>query len=123
MLERQRGSIVNISSISAKHGGGYGTVSRACYAASKAGLLGLTRGLAREAAPHVRVNAVCPGLIETPMTQRLIARAGEEFKRWIPLERFGTPEDVAAVIWFLASPASGYLTGEIVDVNGGMLID
>lgn len=123
MLARQQGCIINVSSISAKHGGGQGTVSKACYAASKAGLLGFTRGLAREAAPHVRVNAVCPGMIETPMTRGLIARAAEELKAMIPLGRLGTPQDVAGIIWVLASPWARYLTGEVIDVNGGLFID
>ena len=123
MLERRKGCIIIVSSVSAKHGGGQGTVSKACYAASKAGLLGFARGLAREAAPHVRVNALCPGMIETPMTQALIARAAEELKAAIPLGRLGTPQDVAGMIWLLASPYAEYLTGEIIDVNGGLYID
>jgi 3-oxoacyl-[acyl-carrier protein] reductase len=123
MLERRKGCIINVSSVSAKHGGGHGTVSKACYAASKAGLLGFTRGLAREAAPHVRVNALCPGVIETPMTQALIERAAEELKAAVPLGRLGTPHDVAGMIWLLASPYAEYLTGEIIDVNGGLYID
>jgi NAD(P)-dependent dehydrogenase (short-subunit alcohol dehydrogenase family) len=123
MLERRRGKIINVSSVSAKHGGGPGTVSRACYAASKAGLLGFTRGLAREVAPHVQVNAVCPGLIATPMTQKLMERAGGELEALIPLGRLGTPEDVARMIWVLASPDADYLTGEVIDVNGGSYID
>jgi 3-oxoacyl-[acyl-carrier protein] reductase len=120
---RQRGRIINISSVSAKHGGGSGTVSKACYAASKAGLLGFTRGLAREAAPHVQVNAICPGIIETPMTDALIKRSGDALCATIPLNRLGTPQDVANMIWVLASPYASYLTGEIIDVNGGLLID
>jgi NAD(P)-dependent dehydrogenase (short-subunit alcohol dehydrogenase family) len=123
MLDRRKGCIINVSSISAKHGGGHGTVSKACYAASKAGLLGFTRGLAREAAPHVRVNALCPGMIDTPMTHALIARAADELKAAIPLGRLGTPQDVAGMIWLLASPYAEYLTGEIIDVNGGLYID
>jgi NAD(P)-dependent dehydrogenase (short-subunit alcohol dehydrogenase family) len=123
MLARRRGKIINVSSMSAKHGGGPGTVSRACYAASKAGLLGFTRGLAREAAPHVQVNAVCPGLIETSMTRELLARMAGELRAAIPLGRLGTPADVAGVIWVLASPYADYLTGEIIDVNGGLFID
>jgi NAD(P)-dependent dehydrogenase (short-subunit alcohol dehydrogenase family) len=123
MLHRQHGKIINISSISAKQGGGSGTVSKACYAASKAGLLGFTRGLAREVAPHVQVNAICPGVIATPMTEGLLARARDDLLARIPLGRVGIPEDVASMILFLASPAADYLTGEIIDVNGGMYID
>jgi NAD(P)-dependent dehydrogenase (short-subunit alcohol dehydrogenase family) len=123
MLERRSGKIINISSMSAKRGGGPGTVSKACYAASKAGLLGFTRGLAREVAPHVQVNAICPGLIATPMTAGMLSQAGEELLPLIPLGRVGTPQDVANLILFLASPAADYITGEIIDVNGGMYID
>ncbi|MEW6546687.1 MAG: glucose 1-dehydrogenase [Bacillota bacterium] len=117
-------AVVNISSISAKHGGGFGTVSKACYAASKAGVLGFTRGLAKELAPKVRVNAVCPGLIATPMTARLVeSPQAPEILKTIPLGRFGRPEEVAAVVLFLCLPEASYITGEVVDVNGGMLID
>jgi len=123
MLDRRSGKMINVSSMSAKRGGGPGTVSKACYAASKAGLLGFTRGLAREVAPHVQVNAVCPGLIATPMTNGLLSGATEELLSLIPLGRFGTPEDVAQTIFFLASPGADYLTGEIIDINGGMYID
>jgi NAD(P)-dependent dehydrogenase (short-subunit alcohol dehydrogenase family) len=123
MLERRRGKVINVSSVSAKHGGGPGTVSRACYAASKAGLLGFTRGLAREVAPHVQVNAICPGLIATPMTKQLTESARGELENAITLGRLGTPEEVARMIWVLASPDSDYLTGEVIDVNGGLYID
>jgi 3-oxoacyl-[acyl-carrier protein] reductase len=123
MLEAGRGKIVNVASMSAKMGGGPGTISRACYAASKAGLLGFTRGLAREVAPAVTVNAVCPGLIDTSMTRAFIARAGDEIAAGIPLGRLGTPDDVAGVIQFLASPAAAWITGEVVDCNGGTYID
>ena len=105
------------------HGGGHGPVSKACYAASKAGLLGFTRGLAREAAPHVRVNAICPGLIATPMPRGLLAGAAGELRAMIPLGRLGTADDVAGAIWFLASRFGEYITGEVIDVNGGLLID
>jgi NAD(P)-dependent dehydrogenase (short-subunit alcohol dehydrogenase family) len=123
MLKTGRGKIVNVASMSAKMGGGPGTISRACYAASKAGLLGFTRGLAREVAPAVTVNAVCPGLIDTPMTRAFIARAGDEIAAGIPLGRLGTADDVAGVIVFLASPAAAWITGEVVDCNGGTYID
>jgi 3-oxoacyl-[acyl-carrier protein] reductase len=123
MIEARRGKIVNVASMSAKMGGGPGTISRACYAASKAGLLGFTRGLAREVAPAVTVNAVCPGLIDTAMTRAFIARAGGEIAAGIPLGRLGTPDDVAGVIHFLASPAAGWITGEVIDCNGGTYID
>jgi 3-oxoacyl-[acyl-carrier protein] reductase len=123
MIENKYGKIINVSSMSAKHGGGKGTVSKACYAASKAGLLGFTKGLAREVAPHVLVNAVCPGLIKTPMTENLIKDSQDELLSMIPLHRFGSPEDVANIISYLASSKGDYLTGEVIDINGGMLID
>jgi 3-oxoacyl-[acyl-carrier protein] reductase len=125
MRERGWGRIVNISSISAKHGGGPpATVSKAAYAASKAGVLGLTRGLAKELAPDVTVNAVCPGLIETRGTRQLIERSDvNSILATIPKRRLGRPEDVAAAVLFFASPASDWITGECMDVNGGQYID
>lgn len=124
MLHQGWGRIVIVSSMSAKHGGVVGTVSKSCYAATKAGLLGLTRGLAKELAPTITVNAICPGVIETAMT--VPVTGGLESNRWlrdIPLGRFGCPEDVAHVAVFLASSWADYLTGEIIDVNGGLYID
>ena len=122
MLSNGYGKIINISSVIAKCGAGI--VSKATYATSKAGLLGLTRGLAKEAAPTVRVNAICPGAVDTPMAES-ITRGGkaEEVKSSIPLGRFGVPGDVAKVALFLASDGSDYITGEIIDVNGGSFID
>lgn len=124
MLHGRWGRIISISSMVAKHGGAYASVSKSCYAAAKAGILGLTHGLAREAAPYVTVNAVCPGVIDTGMASSLTS--GEERRRTlglIPLGRFGQPEDIAQVVAFLASEAAGYITGEEIDVNGGVYID
>jgi 3-oxoacyl-[acyl-carrier protein] reductase len=122
MAARKSGCIINITSIAGRNGGGPGA---AAYAAAKGGLLTYTKGLAKELAPHgVRVNAVAPGVIATPyherysppdLFQKLIAS--------IPCGRAGTPEEVADVIVFLASPAARYITGETVEVNGGMLMD
>jgi 3-oxoacyl-[acyl-carrier protein] reductase len=126
MLQRGRGRIVVVSSMSAKHGGGTGAgaVSKACYAATKAGLLGLTRGLAKELAPAVTVNAICPGVIETAMAAALLSGpAASKLRESIPLRRFGRPEDVAHAVLFLASPWADYMTGEVMDVNGGIYID
>ena len=125
MRERGWGRIVNIASISAKHGGGPpATVSKSAYAASKAGVLGLTRGLAKELAPHVTVNAICPGLIETRGTRGLLETADvAAILATIPKGRLGRPEDVAAAVLFFASPAADCITGECMDVNGGQYID
>ncbi len=119
MLARGAGRIVNVSSVSAHTGGAASAVSKFAYCASKAGVLGLTRGLAKELAPHITVNAVCPGSIETGMTLALIASKREAIVQSIPLGRVGTPEDVAVVIVFLATVEPNYLTGEIIDVDGG----
>ena len=123
MLARGAGRIVNVSSVSAHTGGAVSAVSKFAYCASKAGILGLTRGLAKELAPHITVNAVCPGSIETGMTSALIAARREAIVQSIPLGRVGTPEDVAAVIVFLATVEPNYLTGEIIDVDGGQWVN
>ncbi len=122
MIERQRGTIVNVSSISAHNGGGPGALA---YAAAKGGLTTLTRALAKELAPRgIRVNCVSPGLIgQTAFHARFTApEAFAAVEKTIPLGRAGTPEEVARVIAFLSGPDSAYLTGESVEVNGGMLM-
>jgi 3-oxoacyl-[acyl-carrier protein] reductase len=122
MVARQSGCIINVTSIAGRNGGGPGA---AAYAAAKGGLLTYTKGLARELAPRgVRVNAVAPGVIATPYHERY--SPPELFQKYIasvPLGRAGTSEEVADVIVFLASPAARYMTGETVEVNGGMLMD
>ena len=124
MLRNKWGRIVSISSMVGKHGGAYPAVSRTAYAAAKAGMLGLTRGLAREAAPHVTVNAICPGVIDTGIAQSLLTEAAlRRTLELIPLARIGRPADIANAVVFLASEAAGYITGEVVDVNGGVYID
>ncbi|MCW5622275.1 MAG: SDR family oxidoreductase [Burkholderiales bacterium] len=123
MLQRGGGRIVNVSSVSAQTGGAPSAVSKFAYCASKAGVLGLTRGLAKELAPRITVNAVCPGSIETDMTAGLIAARRATIEQSIPLARVGTPQDVAAVIVFLATVTPNYLTGEIIDVDGGQWIN
>ena len=124
MLRRQWGRIISMSSMVAKHGGAYPAVSKTCYAAAKAGILGLTRGLAREAAPYVTVNAICPGVIDTGMATSIVSgEQGRLTLSLIPRGRLGTPDDVANVVAFLASPAADYITGEAIDVNGGVYID
>ncbi|RVU19421.1 SDR family NAD(P)-dependent oxidoreductase [Methylobacterium oryzihabitans] len=123
MLEAGRGRIVNVSSVSANTGGARSAVSKFAYCTAKAGILGMTRALAKELAPAVSVNAVCPGSIETALTSGLIAANREAITGTIPLGRIGTPEDVAVVIAFLATVEPNYLTGEIIDVDGGQWIN
>ena len=122
MAARNSGCIVNVSSIAGRNGGGPGA---AAYSAAKGGLLTYTKSLAKELAPHgVRVNGVAPGVIATPYHERY--SPGEIFQRFIasiPLGRAGTAEEIADVIVFLASPAARYITGETIEVNGGMLMD
>ncbi len=123
MLAQRAGRIVNISSVSAQTGAGFGAVSKVAYCAAKAGVLGLTRGLAKELAPHVTVNAICPGLIQTDLTSRMIAAQGETLLKSIPLARLGTPEDIAEVVAFLATVTPCFMTGEVIDVDGGQWVN
>ncbi len=122
MAERKTGCIINVSSIAGRNGGGPGA---AAYSAAKGGLLTYTKSLAKELAPHgVRVNGIAPGVIATPYHLRY--SPGEVFQKFIaniPLGRAGTSEEIADVIVFLASPAARYITGETIEVNGGMLMD
>ena len=118
MVRRGGGAIVNISSLAARVGG---IATGVDYAASKAGILGVTRTLARQYGPRgIRVNAVAPGPIETEMTRHWGEELRRQFVERIPLGRLGTPEDVARVVLFLASPWAAYITGATVDVNGGL---
>jgi 3-oxoacyl-[acyl-carrier protein] reductase len=117
MLRQRYGRIIHLSSVV----GQTGNAGQSIYAATKAGILGFTKAMAREVASRgITVNAVAPGFIETEMTAKLSAKLQEEFLRSIPLGRFGTCEDVAESIAFLAGPAAGYITGQVISVNGGV---
>ncbi len=119
MLKQRWGRIVNISSIN----GQMGQAGQANYSASKAGVIGLTKATAREVAPRgITANAVAPGYIETPMTEVLSAELKETMLKMVPLGRIGTPQDVANAVRFLASEEAGYITGQVLGVNGGMLM-
>ena len=120
MRERGFGRIVNISSLAGQQGG---AVNGAHYAASKAGILALTKVVARELAPHgVTVNAVAPAAIEGPVMSALPGEQVEALRRSIPVGRLGLPEEVAAVVAFLASDDAAFLTGAAIDVNGGLFM-
>jgi len=117
MAKQRYGRIVNITSVAAF----MGNPGQANYSAAKAGMVGFTKTVAREYAGRgITVNAVAPGFIETAMTDALPENIREEMKKLIPLGRFGTVEDIAKAVIFLASPYSGYITGQVIHVNGGM---
>jgi 3-oxoacyl-[acyl-carrier protein] reductase len=117
MMKERWGRIINISSIV----GESGNPGQANYAASKAGLIGLTKSLAQEiASRNITVNAVAPGFIETDMTAVLSEEQKANMLAQIPLKRFGLPEEIAAAVRFLASEEAGYITGHVLSVNGGM---
>ena len=117
MMKERRGSIIHMSSIV----GITGNPGQAAYCAAKAGLIGLTKSMAKELAPRsIRVNAVAPGYIETDMTGKLTTEQREAILSHIPLGRVGRPEEIAAAVTFLASPAANYITGQTIVVDGGM---
>jgi len=119
MIKQRWGRIINISSVV----GLMGNAGQVNYVASKAGLVGLTKAAARElASRNITVNAVAPGFIETAMTEALPEKTQEAMLAQIPLNRFGTPEEVAHAVAFLASEEAAYITGQVIHVNGGMLM-
>lgn len=118
MRTRRMGRIINIASAS-----WLGNVGQANYAASKAGVVGLTKTAARElAAFNISVNAICPGFIDTPMTRQMPEAAYQQMLAKVPMGRIGTPEDVGGVVAFLAGQDGAYVTGEVINVGGGMIL-
>ena len=117
MMRRRGGSIINMASVVGVHG----NAGQANYAASKAGMIALAKSVAQEMGPKgIRANAIAPGFIETAMTGALPDSVREEWKKKIPLRRGGTPDDVADVAVFLASNLSSYVSGQVIQVDGGM---
>jgi 3-oxoacyl-[acyl-carrier protein] reductase len=124
MINNRYGRIVNISSIV----GLIGNAGQCNYSASKAGVIGFTKSLAREvlarevASRGITVNAVAPGYIATPMTEGLPETVKQQFRDWIPVKRFGTPEEITHAVKFLLSDEAAYITGQVINVNGGMFM-
>ncbi len=119
MMKARKGKIVNISSVV----GRMGNVGQANYSASKAGVIGLTKSSAKElSARNINVNAVAPGYIATDMTKAISSAATDAFMQILPIKRPGTPEDVANLVCFLSTSESDYITGQVINVDGGMLM-
>ncbi len=119
MMKQKFGRIVNISSVI----GLIGNVGQANYAASKAGVIGLTKSAAREMAPYsVTVNAIAPGFIKSDMTDKLTDEIKDNIKSSIPMRKIGEPKDVANLVKFLANDETGYITGQVINVDGGMVM-
>jgi len=117
MSQQRRGAIVNISSVV----GQIGNFGQSNYAASKAGIMGFTKSIAREvAARGINVNVVAPGFIDTEMTEVIPEKAKEAFLKQIPFGKMGQPEDVAEAVYWLCTEAAGYITGQVIHVNGGL---
>src|SRR5437762_7135721 len=117
MMKQRRGRIINVSSVAAEHV----NAGQTNYAASKGAINAFTRALAVELAPrNVTVNAIAPGFIETDMSAAVRNKAGDLINKYIPMRRLGQPQDIARVAVFLASEDSGYLTGQVLTVDGGL---
>lgn len=122
MIEQKYGKIINVASIAGKTGGGF--FGNTLYGTSKAGVIALTKGVAREAGPHgINVNAICPGPIETQMLADCPEETRERILSGVPLRKFGEPQDIANMAIFLASDLASHVTGEITDVDGGIMRD
>ena len=119
MLGQREGKIVNIASVV----GVMGNAGQVNYSASKAGVIGLTKTLAKEfESRNIQVNAIAPGFIDTDMTQKLNAQQREALTNAIPMKRIAKPEEIASVVAFLASPAANYITGQVLNVDGGLVM-
>jgi 3-oxoacyl-[acyl-carrier protein] reductase len=117
LIKRKGGKVINIASVT----GQMGNAGQSNYAASKAGLIGFTKSVAREyASRNIQVNAVAPGFIDTAMSQAIPQKERDMLIRVIPMERLGTAEDIAEAVLFLAGPGADYITGQVLNVNGGM---
>jgi NAD(P)-dependent dehydrogenase (short-subunit alcohol dehydrogenase family) len=122
MVAQGGGTIVNIASVAGKRGGGFH--GNSCYAAAKGGVIAFTKSIAREGGPYgIRVNAITPALIETEMIRNMRQEQLESIRDNLPLRRTGKAEEVAAAVCFLASDEASFVTGEIMDVDGGLMMD